>query len=215
MSFKVLISKQTRNKWWIVFLLTISGLLVAISSIYFLFLPVGGYQGGRNPYYGIILLFTRSTWDLIHTWVGVSMIAVAAIHIPLHWSWIVAMTKRIFKIMLGQCRGMNARGQFNLVLNGLIGLSGLLAAISGLYFLFFSGTHGTSMLSPSILFSRAVWDVIHTWSGVVLIAAAILHFAIHWRWFVKVAGKVLVGTTPNREIYARQVTLPHEWKNQW
>jgi hypothetical protein len=207
MSFKPSVSNQTRNNWLIVCLLTISGLFTIFSSVYFLFLPIGGYQGGRNPYYGIVILFSRTTWDLIHTWAGVIMIAIATIHIPLHWSWIMTMTKRIFKIMLGQCKGMNARGQFNLMINGVIGLSGLLAAISGLYFLFFPGGQGGSMLSTTLLFSRTTWDVIHTWSGVAMIAAAILHFAIHWRWIVKVAGKLLIEPTKRRDALARQGSL--------
>ena len=192
------VSSQNRNNWFIVLVLTISGLLVTFSSFYFLFLPSGGYQGGRNPYYGIVIFFSRSTWDLIHTWAGLAMIAIAAIHIPLHWSWITSMTKRVFKIMLGQCKGMNARGQFNLIINGIIGLSGLMAAISGLYFLFFPGSQGGSALSTALIFSRSTWDVIHTWSGVIMIAAAILHFSIHWRWVLKVAKK-LVGELPQSE----------------
>ena len=191
------VSNQTRNNWFIVLVLAVSGLLVTLSSFYFLFLPNGGYQGGRNPTYGIVILFPRATWDLIHTWTGVIMIAMAAIHIPLHWSWILTMTKRIFKIMLGQCQGMNAGGQFNLIINGIIGLSGLIAAISSLYFLFFPGSQGGSALSTTLVFSRATWDLIHTWAGVTMTAAAILHFSIHWRWVFKVAGK-LVGRLPQR-----------------
>jgi len=207
MSFKPSVSNQTHNNWLIMCLLTISGLLTIFSSVYFLFLPTGGYQGGRNPYYGIVILFSRTTWDLIHTWAGVIMIAIAAIHTPLHWSWIMTMTKRIFKIMLGQCKGMNARGQFNLMINGVIGLSGLIAAVSGLYFLFSPGSQGGSAKSISLLFSRTTWDVIHTWSGVAMIAAAILHFAIHWRWIVKVAGKLLIEPTKRRDSLARQESL--------
>ena len=194
-SRKSRVSSQTRNNWFIVLVLSISGLLVTLSSFYFLFLPSGGYQGGRNPMYGVVILFTRTTWDLIHTWAGVVMIAMAAVHIPLHWSWILTMMKRIFKIMLGQCQGMNAKGQFNLIINGVIGLSGLIAAISSLYFLFFPGSQGGSTLSTTLVFSRATWDVIHTWSGVTMIAAAILHFSIHWRWVLKVAKK-LIGELP-------------------
>jgi hypothetical protein len=118
----------------------------------------------------------------------------AAIHIPLHWSWIVSMTKRIFKVLLGQSQGLNPRSQFNLVVNGVIGLSGLLAAISGLYFMFFPGANGTGMLTTTFLFNRTVWDAIHTWSGIIMIAAAVLHFAIHWRWILKVAGKLIPGS---------------------
>ena len=103
--------------------LILSGVPIIFSSIYFLFLPVGGYQGGRNPYYNIRIIFLRETWDDIHTWAGIAMIAMAAIHILLHWSWILIITKRIFKIVTGQCKSMNARGQFNLLINGMIGLS--------------------------------------------------------------------------------------------
>lgn len=198
------VSNQTRNNWLIVFLLTVSGLLVTFSTLYFLFLPNGGYQGGRNSTYGIMIIFTRTTWDLIHTWAGVVMIAIAAIHIPLHWSWIVRMTRHIFSILLGKCESMNARGQFNLLINGLIGVSGVIAALSSFYFLFFPGSQNNSI---SFIFSRAIWDVIHTWSGVIMIAAAILHFAIHWRWVLKVAGK-LIGELPQTgENLARQGNL--------
>ena len=201
------VSNQTRNNWLIVFVLTVSGLLVTFSTFYFLFLPSNGYQGGRNPAYGLVIIFSRTTWDLIHTWAGVVMIAIAAIHIPLHWSWILTMTKRIFKIILGQCQGMNARGQFNLIVNGAIGISGLIAAISSLYFLFFPGSQGGNVLSTTLVFSRATWDVIHTWSGVIMIAAVILHFSIHWRWILKVARKLLIEPIQFRETLPGQGSL--------
>lgn len=187
------ISYRTRNNWFIVSLLTLSSLPLIFSSLYFLFLPQGGYQGGRNPTFGYVLLFDRNTWDLLHTWSGVALIAVAAIHIPLHWSWITAMTKRIFKIILGRCESMNAHGQFNLLLNGLLALSGLVAAASGLVFLFFPGGHGEKALPAALLFDRAIWDVIHTWSGSATIAAGMLHFAIHWRWILKVTRNLLLA----------------------
>ena len=198
MTTKSSVSNQTRNNWLVVILLIITSLVTIFSSIYFLFLPNGGYQGGRNTYFGIVIFFSRSTWDVIHTWAGVIMIAIAAVHIPLHWNWIVSMTKRVFKIMLGQCKGMNARGQFNLLINGLIGISGLLAAISGLYFLFFPGGHGA--ISATLIFSRATWGVIHTWSGVIMIAAAILHFYIHWLWVTKVTRKMLPAPAGGQDL---------------
>jgi cytochrome b subunit of formate dehydrogenase len=71
-----------------------------------------------------------------------------------------------------------------------MGLSFLLAALSGVYFLFFPGGHAAT--DPLIVFTRTTWDLIHTWSGVVLIAAAILHFAIHWNWIAKVTRNLLV-----------------------
>jgi hypothetical protein len=43
---------------------------------------------------------------------------------------------------------------------------------------------------PVFLFSRTIWDVIHTWSSVVFISGGIVHFAIHWGWVTKVTRKV-------------------------
>ena len=195
MDKKPLVSSQTHRNWWIDLTLLLSGLVVLFSSIYFLFWGAGGYQGGRNPYYGAVILFSRETWEWLHTWLGIAMIAAAAIHIPLHWNWIVAMTKRSFNIFLGRCERMNAGGQFNLLVNLAIGLSGLLAAISGIYFFF--AAPGSAKDPTIFIFTRVTWDLIHTWSGVVMIAAGILHFAIHWRWAVNVTRKIFKMGLPD------------------
>ena len=162
--------------------------LASLSGIYFLFLPVGGYQGGRNPWYGVKIMFTRQTWDLLHTWAGAALIVIAAVHLSLHWYWVVNMAKRLWNELTGKCGYMNARGRFNLVVNAVIGFSFLLAAIISLYFLYFPGGRGAT--SPAILFTRGTWDMIHTWSGVVMIVAALLHFVIHWKWVTKVTRNI-------------------------
>ncbi len=206
MEKRAAISAQTRNNWWIDLALFASGITVFFSSIYFLILPVGGYQGGRNPLYGIVILFDRHTWGDIHIWGGVAMLAVAAIHIPFHWSWIVNMTKRAFKIAMGQCKSMNSRGKFNLAINVLLGLSGLIAGISGLYFLLIPGaSHNSFLADPRWLFPLSTWDFIHTWSGVIMIAVVVLHLDIHWKWLTKVTKKIFLsivqtpGSLPKKE----------------
>ena len=79
------LSKQTRNNWLIDFALFSGAVVSAITGIYFLFLPVGGFQGGRNPIYGVTILFERETWDDLHTWFGIAMILAAVIHITIHF----------------------------------------------------------------------------------------------------------------------------------
>ena len=189
MTNRRIVSTQTRNNFFIDSFLLFGGVITALSGIYFLFLPVGGYQGGRNPTYGIIILFDRHTWSDIHIWAGVAIVALAAIHIPLHWKWIVSMTRRGIRIMLGKGK-MNNGSKFNLGVNIIIGLSALISGLSGLYFLLVPGaSHEAIAPDPMWLFSRTIWDLIHTWSGVVVIAAATLHFYIHWKWAFKVTRK--------------------------
>lgn len=185
------VSNQSRQNWWIAAGLIASGLIVAISGVYFLFLPSGGYQGGRNPAYGIQVLFERATWDDLHTWGGVAMIAIAIAHLSLHWSWVVSMTARFFRRLFSRREQLNLRSRMNYSLNALVAASFLLAAASGTYFLLVPG--GRQAVDPMIGLPRSTWDAVHTWSGVTLIAAVAVHLAIHWRWVVRVAVKIWRG----------------------
>jgi hypothetical protein len=183
------LSKQTQNNWWIDTALFGSAIVAALSGIYFLFLPTGGYQAGRNPYYKLEILFTRHTWDDLHIWGGVALIVAALIHLAIHWTWVTSVSRRAWRELTGKCSPMNARARGNLLLNGVVAASFMLTALSGVYFLFAPGGRGA--VDPLFLFSRSSWDMIHTWAGVTLIAAAIVHFAIHWKWVAKVTRKMV------------------------
>jgi cytochrome b subunit of formate dehydrogenase len=188
MSTKI-VSKQTQRNWWINTSLFGSAIVASLSGIYFLFLPNGGFQGGRNPMYNIQILFTRPTWDDLHTWSGVIMIAAALIHLILHWRWFVSSARRTIKELTGQCSCANPRGRWNLILDLTVAISFILTALSGVYFLFVPG--GRWVADPLILFGRTTWDLLHTWAAVVLISSAIIHFVIHWKWVTKVTRNML------------------------
>jgi Domain of unknown function (DUF4405) len=190
------VSKQTQKHWWINAALFTSAVLAALSGIYFLYMPTGGFQGGRNPLYNVQILFTRQTWDDLHTWGGVAMIVAAVIHLALHWSWVVSMARRTWNELTGKCGCMNSRGRWNLILNTIVAASFVLTAISGVYFLFVPG--GRWAAGPMILFNRNTWDLIHTWAAVVLISTAVIHIIIHWRWVTNVTGKMIKMVFPAR-----------------
>ena len=192
------VSKQTQKNWWIDAALFSSAIAAALSGIYFLFLPSGGFQGGRNPLYNIQILFSRQTWDDLHTWGGIAMIVAAIIHLAIHWPWVVSMARRTWNELTGKCGCMNPRGRGNLFLNVIVAISFVLTAVSGVYFLFVHG--GRWMADPMILFTRSTWDLIHTWAGVALIAAAVIHFAIHWKWVAKVTHKMIWMIIASRSV---------------
>ncbi len=192
------VSRETRNNWVIDFFVFSGAIVASLTGIYFLFLPVGGYQGGRNPMYGVQILFDRSTWDDLHTWGGILMVAAAAIHIAIHWKWIVTMTKRMLGELFSRSSHLNSRSKLNAYLNASVGVGFILAALSGVYLLYFPmGAHGVA--DPNFLFGRATWDLIHTWFGIVMIVAAVAHFFIHWRWVVNVTSKVVIAAMPSRQ----------------
>jgi hypothetical protein len=146
--------------------------------------------------YNIQILFTRHTWDDLHTWGGLAMIVAAIIHLVFHWSWVVNMARRSWKELTGKCGCMNSRGRWNLIINTIVAVSFVLTAISGIYFLFLPS--GGRVADPMILFNRITWDLIHTWSAIVLIATAVIHFVIHWKWVTKVTSKMIKMAFPAR-----------------
>jgi hypothetical protein len=183
------VASETRKMWFIDLPLFLGALAAALSGMYFLFLPVGGFQGGRNPWYGVTVLFSRGTWDDIHTWTGALMIAAAVVHVVVHRAWISRMAGRLLSEVRGGCGCLNRCGRFNLATNAALGLAFLLTAVSGVVLMFMPV--GRQVAAPVFVWDRATWDILHTWSGTLLIAAAVVHFAIHWRWAVKVTGNLL------------------------
>lgn len=200
MSKQIKISTQNRMNWLLDAVVFGAGILAALSSLYFLFVPSGGYQGGRNPMYGLTILFSRYTWEDIHTWGGIALIAAAVIHLSIHWKWIKMMTRRTIKTLRSRETRMPGKVWFNLAINALVAVSFLLTAVSGVYFLFapsggFQGGLNANW-DPNLLFSRTTWDLIHTWAGVVFIGAAVVHFWIHWRWIKNVTRRFFLSLLP-------------------
>ncbi|WP_162909717.1 DUF4405 domain-containing protein [Aggregatilinea lenta] len=179
-------SKRTRLNWLIDLTVFLSGLAAALSGIYYLYLP-NGYQGGRNPLYNTVIVFHRGTWEDIHTWGGVIMVAILLVHITYHWSWVKTMTRRMVNAIRGRGTRMSSKARFNVLIDALIGLCFVLVATSGIYFLF--APSGSAHSTVTFLFSRTTWDLIHTWSGTTMIAGAVVHFAIHWGWVTKVSTR--------------------------
>ena len=206
MENKSRVSTQTRNNWLMDAGLFLTGLVTILSGIYFLFLPDGGFKGGRNPFYGIRILFLRETWEWLHTWIGLAMVVIALVHIVFHWKWIKNMAKRVGTSLRGGSISLNTRGKYNLALNTTTALSFLISAISGFYFLLVPEIKGGSTSEQLFIFTRTTWDMLHTWSSVVFIVLAILHFAIHWGWITKVTRKVVQFTKPIQK--PEPVSLP-------
>jgi hypothetical protein len=184
---KSALTPKLRQNWWIDALLGVGAVLALLSSVYFLVYPVSGYQGGRNPDYGKVLVFSRTTWDLIHTWSGVMMISAALLHVIIHWKWITGTAARTWQVITRKRDGFGFRLTYNILLDASIALSFIICSITGVYFMF---NVGSGPNAESFLFSKTTWDMLHTWSGVSLSIAAILHVVLHWKWIKNITGKM-------------------------
>jgi hypothetical protein len=200
MSKPIRMSMQTRANWLVDAAVFLGGIVAVLSGVYFLFLPSGGYQGGRNPAYGITILFDRHNWSDLHIWGGVIMIAAIAVHFVIHWQWVKMMGRRMINAVRSRGATFSKGAKINVAIDVLVAASFLVCALSGVYFLLapsggFQGGQNAGW-DPNWLFSRTTWDLIHTWSGVVSIAAAVVHFAIHWRWVKNVTRRFFLSLFP-------------------
>jgi cytochrome b subunit of formate dehydrogenase len=184
---KSTLTPMLRQNWWIDALLGGSALLAIISSLYFLAFPNSGYQGGRNPYYSLVVIFSRKTWDLLHTWSGVSMIFAAFVHIIIHWGWITGTINRTWQVILGKRQGFSPRLTYNIFLDFTIAISFMICALSGFVFIFFPASGPTGSMP---FFEKFAWDMLHTWSGVLMSIGILLHFTLHWKWITNITRKM-------------------------
>jgi hypothetical protein len=199
------LSPKLRYNWLIDALLFLGALLAVLTGIYFLVYPVGGYMGGRNPDYGVIFIFGRETWEALHDWTGIAMIAAALIHIVFHWKWILGTLKRIFRTVSHKAERFGNRLFWTIVVDAFIAIGFLLSAISGLYFFF-------AIKDANWLLLDTTWDTVHTWSSDVMIMAAFIHILLHWDWIKNITAKMFgkkkskvvnsstVITTPQTEL---------------
>jgi hypothetical protein len=179
MSEPIRMSVTTRKNWLIDACVFLGGVAAALSGVFFLFLPSGGYQGGRNPACHLTILFSRHGWSQVHTWGGALMIAAIAVPFAVHWNWVKMTLRRSTSALRSDGTHLSKGAKVNVGINALVGLSFLVCALSGIYFLVapaggFQGGYNPGW-DPMLLVSRT------TWSGVVLIVAAVVDFAIHWR----------------------------------
>lgn len=182
------LTPKLKKNWWIDASLGITAVLAVLSSIYFLIYPVSGYQGGRNPFYNKTLIFSKTTWDLLHTWTGVLMIFAALVHIIIHWNWIIGTISRTWQVLTNKRDGFGARLTYNIVLDSVIAACFILCSISGIYFLFNVGSGPNTTV---FLFTKTTWDMIHTWSGVIMTIGAMLHIVLHWDWITNITSKMV------------------------
>jgi len=85
---------KTKINYFIDLLMIIFFVINSITGlIIFFFLPSGVKRGSYREFLGII----KQNWVDVHNWSGLILILLVAIHIILHWNWIVCMTKSLIQ----------------------------------------------------------------------------------------------------------------------
>lgn len=90
--------------FWLACGLALTGAGLALSGlVQWLVLPGRGgghgYRGGRWAYTEQVFIFTREAWDDIHKFCAVVFLGLVAVHIALHWDWLVNMARALWRRM--------------------------------------------------------------------------------------------------------------------
>ena len=75
-------------------------LLQGVTGFVLWFVLPGGYRyrgGAGLSGGGSAFLFPRQDWLDIHRWLAVALLVLLALHIAIHWQWIISMTKSYFR----------------------------------------------------------------------------------------------------------------------
>ena len=127
---------------------------------------------------------------VLHEWIGTLLIGPLVIHLVLNWGW-VAKTTGAF---LGKLR---ATSRFNLVVDALLFVSVIAVSLSGA--LVIPGFAASLGLQAS-----PVWHAVHLATSDSTIALLGIHFALHSRWMLNTARRMLAPTPP----VAREIVSP-------
>ncbi|WP_129629005.1 DUF4405 domain-containing protein [Candidatus Oscillochloris fontis] len=118
----------------------------------------------------------------LHQWLGVGVVLLAGYHMLTHMDWVSAVTRRLFS-------KTNPRVRLYYLINVL--MLGSFAAIG------ITGILISTWLNLT-LESMALLIAIHKWTAYLTLAVVGIKLALHWRWIVNVAGK-LVATPAARQ----------------
>jgi cytochrome b subunit of formate dehydrogenase len=103
------------------------------------------------------------------------------------------------------------KARINYYVNVIIGISFVVAAISGVI-LFFAGSGGyqggrNPRFAQEVLgVSHLLWKDLHNWSGIVMAGGVFLHLVLHWKWIVCMTRNIFEGTANTRGKSAKATT---------
>ena len=135
---------------------------------------------------GIFLVFLlamdpRSTGLAIHEWLSIALGAAVVAHLLLHWSWIVATTRRIWT-------GGTRQARLNYVVNVILFAAMTTLIASGL----FISRSAMPALGIEVPLGGA-WRGLHGLSADLILVGIGLHIALHWRWIVSTTKRYVLA----------------------
>jgi hypothetical protein len=114
----------------------------------------------------------------VHEWLCLIAVVPLLFHVIINWDQTLKILSRFVEIV-------RATPKVNLVVDAALFVAAVTVMLSGL------------LISQSVMRAvgitiapSALWVSTHSWSADATILLLLVHFALHWRWIVKTAGKL-------------------------
>jgi hypothetical protein len=131
----------------------------------------------------LLALWLDLTGLAVHQWLGLAVGALAGYHLWVHWSWLRAVTGRLFGRTSKQSR------MFYAVDAGLA---------AGFSIILLTGLAISTWLDLSLA-SGAAWRNIHVLASILTLALLMAKIGLHWRWIAGVARRrIFLAPAPGK-----------------
>jgi hypothetical protein len=130
--------------------------------------------------FGALFLAYNPAWTRIavHEWLSVIIIVPLLFHVIINWDQTLAILRRFAEIV-------RATPKINLVVDAALFVAAVTVMLSGLLVSQYVLRAVDITVTPT-----ALWVSAHRWSADATILLLLVHFALHWRWILRAAGRL-------------------------
>jgi Domain of unknown function (DUF4405) len=130
--------------------------------------------------FGALFLAYNPAWTRIavHEWLSVLLLVPLLFHVIINWDQTMRILSRFAAIA-------RTTPKVNLVVDGALFVAAVTVTLSGLLISqYVARAVGIAVVPTSL------WVTAHRWSADASMLLLLVHFALHWRWIVRTAGKL-------------------------
>jgi hypothetical protein len=130
--------------------------------------------------FGALFIAYNPAWTgvAVHEWLCVITIVPLLFHVVVNWDRTLAILRRF-------AERLRATPKVNLVVDAALFIVAVTVMLSGLLI----SQSVARAFGVSITPTR-LWVSTHSWSADATILLVLVHFALHWRWIVRAAGRL-------------------------
>jgi hypothetical protein len=130
--------------------------------------------------FGALFIAYNPAWTgvAVHEWLCVITVVPLLFHVIVNWDMTLAILRRFAQLV-------KAMPKVNLVVDAVLFVTAVTVMLSGLLVSQYVLSTFGLRVTPT-----ALWVTTHRWSADATILLLLVHFALHWRWIVNVAGKL-------------------------